>query len=80
VVEFILFDTPADEVFLEGLGVTENLVMKYLADCVCGITEEAALKRLLAAARVTDLEYRDKVRSIIRKFSEPRRHTLATTA
>jgi hypothetical protein len=72
VVEFTLFDTPADEVLLERLGVTENLVMKYLADCVCGRTEEAALKRLLAAARVTNREQRGQVRSVTRKFSEPR--------
>jgi hypothetical protein len=79
VVEFILFDTPSDEVFLAGLGVNENLVMKYLADCVYG-TEEAALKRLLSVARVTDKENREKVRSIIKQFSEPRPHRMATAA
>ncbi len=79
-IEFILFDTPTDESFLEGLGVTENLVMKYLADCVCGSTEEAALRRLLAAAHVTDRENRRRVRSIIQKFSEPRSRRMATAA
>ncbi len=79
-VEFILFDTPTDEIFLEGLGVTENLVMKYLADWVCGSTEEAALRRLLAAAHVTDRENRGRVRSIIKKFSEPRPSRMATAA
>ncbi len=79
-VEFLLFDTPTDEIFLKDVGVTENLVMKYLADCVCGSTEEAALKRLLAAAYVTGKENRGRVRSIIRKFSEPRSPKMATAA
>jgi hypothetical protein len=52
--------------------------MKYLADCVCGSTEEAALKRLLASAHVTDRENRGRVRSIIQKFSEPRPCRMAT--
>jgi hypothetical protein len=80
VVEFILFDTPADEICLEKLGVTENLVMKFLADCVCGSTEEAALKRLLAAAHITDKENRDKVRSIIGKLSQPKPRKMAIAA
>ena len=79
-VEFILFDTPTEEVFLEGVGVTENLVMKYLADLVCGISEGTALKRLLAAAHVTDMENCDRVRAIVRKFSEPRPRKLVPAA
>jgi hypothetical protein len=77
VVEFELFDDPADEALLEGLGVSETLVMKYLSHCIFEDTERGALDRLLKAAKVTGEANRDRVRSILGQLSKPRKWATA---